>query len=278
MTSTDWIRSHGFLAPLARVRGYIDEAVAQAAAEVPVPEDFDRYAEDFGDGIPLLQSSQPVDLEPAGESIIAALAILSTDAPDVALKRDAMTQTLQLQHDRISQAQVVDWLLGDEIWDPARAGLLRSVGWLTLSRSMRPLVQSFAKWRNEDRWLRRYCPTCGSLPAMAQLVGVDPGRQRFMSCGRCQTQWRYGRTSCPYCETQSHRLTSVGIDGERGLRIDYCESCRGYLKTYNGQGDESVLLADWTSLHLDLVARERGLKRMATSLYDIDEAIATAHP
>jgi hypothetical protein len=30
-----------------------------------------------------------------------------------------------------------------------------------------------------------------------------------------------------------------------------------------------VLLADWTSLHLDLLARERGLKRMAASLYEI---------
>jgi FdhE protein len=104
------------------------------------------------------------------------------------------------------------------------------------------------------------------------MVGVDPGRQRFMTCGCCRTQWRYGRTSCPFCETESHRLTSVGIDGESGLRIDYCESCRGYLKTYNGQGHESVLLADWTSLHLDLVARDRGLKRLATSLYDIDAA------
>jgi hypothetical protein len=30
-----------------------------------------------------------------------------------------------------------------------------------------------------------------------------------------------------------------------------------------------VLLADWTSLHLDLLARDRGLKRMAGSLYEV---------
>jgi FdhE protein len=277
MTSSDWIRSHGFLAPLARVRARIDEAVDQAAPMLPVPY-FDLYTDDFADGIPLLQTSVSIDLEPAGEAIMAALAVLSTDAPDAALKRDALTLTLRLQHDGKTASQVVDWLLGDEIWDPANAGLLRSVGWLTLSTSMRPLIHAFAKWRDDDRWLRRYCPTCGALPAMAQLIGVDPGRRRFMSCGRCQTQWRYKRTSCPFCETESHRLASVGVEGESGLRIDYCESCRGYLKTYNGEGSESVLLADWTSLHLDLVARDRGLKRMATSLYDIDEAIATACP
>jgi len=30
------------------------------------------------------------------------------------------------------------------------------------------------------------------------------------------------------------------------------------------------LLADWTSLHLDVVAADRGLERKAASLYEID--------
>jgi FdhE protein len=59
----------------------------------------------------------------------------------------------------------------------------------------------------------------------------------------------------------------VGVEGEGGLRIDYCETCHGYLKTYDGEGNESVLLADWTSLHLDVLARDRGLQRKAASLY-----------
>jgi len=61
----------------------------------------------------------------------------------------------------------------------------------------------------------------------------------------------------------------LAIEGEGGLRIDYCEACLGYLKTYNGQGSEALLLADWTSLHLDILARDRGLKRLAASLYDL---------
>jgi hypothetical protein len=31
-----------------------------------------------------------------------------------------------------------------------------------------------------------------------------------------------------------------------------------------------VLLADWTSLHLDLLARDRGWRRLAASLFEID--------
>jgi len=105
---------------------------------------------------------------------------------------------------------------------------------------------------------------------MAQLVGTDPGRFRLLACGRCKTCWRYRRTGCPFCENQNnHRLAVLAIEGEGGLRIDYCETCRGYLKTYDGKGSEQVLLADWTSIHLDVIARDRGLKRLAASLYTL---------
>ena len=41
----------------------------------------------------------------------------------------------------------------------------------------------------------------------------------------------------------------------------------GMSKRTEGTGSESVLLADWTSIHLDVIARDRGLKRLAASLY-----------
>ena len=105
---------------------------------------------------------------------------------------------------------------------------------------------------------------------MAQLVGVDQGRQRLLSCGCCRTRWLYKRTGCPFCENgDDRRLAVVTVEQERGLRIDYCESCKGYLKTYVGEGSETVLLADWTSIHLDVIAFDRGLKRLGASLYDL---------
>ena len=129
---------------------------------------------------------------------------------------------------------------------------------------------AFDAWRDEEQWLRRYCPMCGSLPAMAQLVGVDPGRWRLLSCGCCSTRWRYRRIGCPFCESaDDHQLSALAIEGEKYLRIDYCQFCRAYLKTYDGEGDETLFLADWTSLHLDVIARDRGLKRLASSLYEL---------
>ena len=105
---------------------------------------------------------------------------------------------------------------------------------------------------------------------MAQLVGSDPGRLRLLSCGCCGTRWRFSRVGCPFCQNANdHRLSALTIEGEKYLRIDYCQSCQAYLKTYDGVGSETLLLADWTSLHLDIIARDRGLKRLTTSLYEL---------
>jgi FdhE protein len=270
MTLDAWLQSHRFLEPVATVRRRIDAAVDTATTSLAVPSDWDEYAEDFATGVPLLQSQMPIDLEPAGHAVVTVVHTLASHPVHTSLAEDAAALDVQLQQTTLAPRRVVDWLLGDESWEPVRSGLLRSVGWITFAAALHPLVQTFTQWRDDDRWLRRYCPTCGALPSMAQLVGVDPGRRRFLVCGRCASHWRYGRTGCPFCETESHRLASVGVDGERGLRIDYCEACRGYLKTYSGQGDEQVLLADWTSLHLDVVAGDRGLKRTATSLYEFE--------
>ena len=176
----------------------------------------------------------------------------------------------ELRCDPDAPRRAIAWMLDRDVYASACAGLLRYFGWSALARHLHPVVDAFAGWRDEERWLRSYCPTCGSRPCMAQLVGTDPGRLRLLSCGRCKTRWRYLRTGCPFCENHNdHRLTVLSIEGEGGLRIDYCEGCRGYLKTYNGEGSENVLLADWTSIHLDVIACDRRLKRLAASLYTL---------
>jgi FdhE protein len=162
----------------------------------------------------------------------------------------------------------------DSEWHTPSPGLLRYLTWTATALYLGPVVNAFGEWRDEEKWLRRYCPTCGSLPAMAQLVGADPGRKRVMSCGCCGTRWQFKRTGCPFCETESTRLESVVLEGEAGLRIDHCRSCGGYIKTYDGTGNEALLLSDWSSLHLDLIAHDRGLKRLAASLYDFEPAIS----
>ena len=231
MTTTDWVRRHPHLEPLAGLERRVQAAIESNRIRLSRAVAWDRYHDDFEAGVPLLKSGA------------AAVDLRRLDA-------------------------VVDRVIRDLSIAPD-AGLQKWIAAMTVARHLRPLVRIFEGWRDDDGWLRNICPMCGSPPAMAQLVGKDPRRRRrVLHCGLCRSRWRYGRTSCPFCQTGSHRLTVLHVDDDAGLRLDYCDVCRGYLKTYDGEGDEAVLLADWTSLHLDIAALARGLRRRAASLYD----------
>ena len=266
-----WLEAHAYLRPLAELSAEIEGAAAEIAIpQAPLP-DWDDYGADYLAGVPLLQSTDAaVDLDPGGRMVAALIERLALSRSSGWLAAEARALHAELQLDAHSARRIVDVLLGDQSAAPPSAGLMRYLGWTVMTRFIGPIVIAFNGSRDDEKWQRRYCPTCGSLPAMAQLIAQEHGRLRLLSCGGCRTRWRYGRTMCPFCEADTQRLSVVSVEGEGGLRIDYCEACQGYLKTYNGEGNEQVLLADWTSLHLDVVARDRGLKRLATSLYDLE--------
>jgi FdhE protein len=270
MTQEAWVTRHPYLQPVAFLHAQINNEMAGVAAMSSDMPRWDDYIHDFLAGVPLLRSSSvSIDCLPAEKMIRSKVEQLAA-SPLPEMADETPILAAELRTELAAPGRVIAWLLDDDPYASRSPGLLRYIGWTTLSQYLRPLVDEFAKWRGEDRWLRSYCPTCGSPPAMAQLVGSDPGRRRFLSCGCCATRWRYQRTKCPFCESQDdHRISIVTVEGEGGLRIDYCESCRGYLKTYDGEGNEEVMLVDWTSIQLDVIARDRGLKRLAASMYEL---------
>jgi FdhE protein len=107
---------------------------------------------------------------------------------------------------------------------------------------------------------------------LAQLVASDEGRRRFLACCCCGTRWRYRRIGCPHCGIETAEDMGVlQVEGEEGLRIDVCNECRAYLKTYIGEGDEDLFLSDWPTLHLDLQATGLGYQRVGASLYELPQ-------
>ena len=219
----------------------------------------------------LHSSAITIDWTPVEKSIQTLVDTLASSPLPVNLTEEIRSLCTELCADPDASCRVLAWLLLQDDFAFACPGLLRYLGWTAMSWYLRPAMDSFARWRDEDQWLRSYCPTCGSLPAMAQLIGVDQGRRRLLCCGCCGTRWQYRRTRYPFCENaEDDRLGVLTVEGESGLRIDYCKSCQGYLKTYAGEGSEAVLLADWTSIHLDVVACDRGLKRLSASLYELN--------
>lgn len=270
MTQEVWLSGHPYLQPLADFYAQVATAISSISvpcADVPI---WKVYSEDFRAGIPLLHSTAvAIDLRPVETILIPLVGALTSRPPPLRTAEEMLNLANELRGYQDAPGRLVAWLIHEGEFTSNHRGLLRYLGWAALCRFLSPVVDAFAQWRDEDQWLRGYCPTCGSLPAMAQLIGIDLGRIRLLSCGCCGTRWRFRRTGCPFCKNKDdRRMVVVTIEGEAGLRIDYCSSCGGYLKTCSGEKDE-FLMQDWISLHLDVIALDRGFKRLAASLYEL---------
>jgi FdhE protein len=271
LTLDHWLEKHPYLQPMGELQTSIESAVAEVlSSTAPIPQ-WAEYLCDFRDGVPLLQSSiVTIDFTAAAKSLPASAEKLCSKPLLENLARESRGLSVELCRSQDAPHRAIGWLLGVGPFTAVQTGLLQCLGWTMLSRYLAPAVAEFEQWSEDKNWLRPYCPTCGSAPAMAQLIGVDPGRHRFLACGRCRTRWRFRRLGCAFCDNEDDtQLGVIGLEDEGGLRVDYCRACGGYLKTYSAEGSEDVMLADWTSLHLDVLARDRGLNRLTGSLYEL---------
>lgn len=148
-------------------------------------------------------------------------------------------------------------------------GLARFFVWKVLAALLQPWRELLESCLEELNWQKAQCPLCGAGPAMAQISRSKKGSIRQLICGCCETRWPYQRLGCPYCGmTEAAQLAILELE-DAPLRIDTCAQCQGFLKTYTSSGEEAVMLADWTTLHLDALAMQRGWQRLADSLYSL---------
>jgi len=110
-------------------------------------------------------------------------------------------------------------------------------------------------------WEKGYCPVCGSQPGIAFLGSEG---DRWLSCGFCWHKWPVTRIFCPFCENKdSQTLHYFYSETENGYRVDVCDSCRRYIKTVDTRVIAYPIyppLEQISTLHLDILAREKGLE------------------
>ena len=134
--------------------------------------------------------------------------------------------------------------------------LSRKTFWAAVDRL---IPDELKRWERED-WQKNYCPICGRRPVMAQLRKFNEGRARYLLCGGCLTLWNWRRVGCPYCGNEDlERIHILELDAK--IRLDVCDECRAYLKTYGEEDEEEIYLRDWTTLHADLLAEEQGFHK-----------------
>jgi len=111
-------------------------------------------------------------------------------------------------------------------------------------------------------WLRPFCPTCGSLPAMGRLE-KEVG-QRFLWCPICNSQWQFHRLQCPFClNADQTKLRYFFTDEASPYRVDVCDNCQHYLKTVDERKLEAerrvvMNVEDLLSLSLDELGKKEG--------------------
>jgi len=140
--------------------------------------------------------------------------------------------------------------------------------------ALRPVLQIAGLAAREAlhdlNWERGYCPVCGGMPHVAMLKKSgedDPflkshGGQRWLSCSRCVTQWRFKRHACPHCGNEEDGTLEYfqpsGIETERA---DLCKACGHYLVTLDVRDRSREPEPDVAALELiplDVVMQEKG--------------------
>ena len=145
-------------------------------------------------------------------------------------------------------------------------GLDKKVLLFFIHSSMKPSIQTgveqLSREIETETWLKGHCPICGSLPYLS-LLKEEVGK-RFLLCSHCGYQWRIDRMICPYCNNNDQEsLHYFSAEGEEAHRMNLCDKCHQYIKTIDlrAMGETDPSLEDLATIHLDLMASEKGYKR-----------------
>ena len=152
----------------------------------------------------------------------------------------------------------------------------RIAAWIAVAAGpVLELAAASLKPISKEEWSGPACPACGGLPQVSvireQSGEFMAGSPRYLVCGRCAQWWSFARATCPWCgEDDSRRVGSFAPEGERLVRIDACDTCHSYVKTFDlrerGGRDVVPLVDDVATLTLDVWAHEKGLQRPGVSL------------
>ena len=155
-------------------------------------------------------------------------------------------------------------------------GFIRSTIWRMIAALVPAELKEPDGWnpdRDRPRFRENYCPVCGRQPVLADLRKYREGRTRDLVCGGCGTRWLYARVGCVYCGNENlekmHTLEPTDSDI---MRLDICDVCDSYIKTYrgpaNGSDADAIYRQDWASVHLDLLAEEKGLHKKGNPILE----------
>ena len=118
---------------------------------------------------------------------------------------------------------------------------------------------------DSSKWLKSTCPFCGFEADMAKIVESKDSK-RILHCALCEYEWDFRRIYCPVCSNDNPETLGFLAGENEVFRIDYCDECKGYIKTLRiqKQFDETrfyLLVENIATPDLDASAFELGYRR-----------------
>jgi FdhE protein len=235
----------------------------------------ERCRDSWSRGVPLLaEAAPPLDRDDIEELLGAAM----EDVAAVDPARGPVLQRLAAAWD--AGAVGPDALLprrdgiGDDRVEAASGldtGALTFLAYATLRPALEAWLAPAQPHFEGVDWGRGVCPFCGAPPG---FVDVVEGGHRRLACHFCGGAWGFAKLRCPMCGVEGtkdlHRLQAEAADA--GYVISGCRACHAYLKELDRRerwNGGPPLLEDWSSPHLDVVARRQGFIKPVPALLDL---------
>lgn len=278
----DWIKNRPYLNEIAKLQEIIATVVEEnTSLEQQTDYSWENVLPEIKKGIPVLKAITIDDQTLTGATDLLTEfvdALAAADLPEKVVQYCLKMQTVFSENKALAGRIIAEVIESNSVQPDTLelseidAAFIVFLAWSSLSEVLKPLKSKVAELLGDKQWMKGYCPICGQLPAMGRLVQIerDRGRERELVCGCCQMRWQYRRIGCPYCgNLEQEALKIIEIAEEPDLRIDTCDKCKSYLKIYTNEGNEQVALADWSTLHLDLIGEKNGFKRTGYRKYGL---------
>jgi FdhE protein len=258
------------LGEAARIYGAILPLLDNAkSATAPVSLTRDDAIAKLEAGVPLLCGIElDFDLDRMNQLAIQLLSVIDDSSEGAALKIRSAIESGSLDVGEIVSRLVA----GDKNASLQIATSLQLDAALLHLVTMNALRPALRQWNRDLRhlaenfqWAKDYCFICGGRATIGELRGDR--QSKHLRCAECGADWRVPRLQCSHCGNSEHNTFGYLYAEEKPDKImaELCDKCHGYLKVITSYGplDPGLLLVeDLATLHIDLIAEERGYERV----------------
>ncbi|MEM4311602.1 MAG: formate dehydrogenase accessory protein FdhE [Nitrososphaerales archaeon] len=141
-----------------------------------------------------------------------------------------------------------------------RYELLFFIGSALIQSCLKEIASKVTKSFLEE-WWEPICPICGRRPHVAKLKD----KKRYLLCTFCGAEYLADQFLCVNCgNVDPYALKFLYPLKQQGLRIDFCEKCKHYIKVIEEERLEFSIpygLEDTSTVILDIIATQKGLIR-----------------